>query len=56
MAEIRANQKIRRHLFVDEESFADLFHKDRFVDGIPLDELSRHLRKTKKYGKRKTKT
>ncbi|WP_226582210.1 hypothetical protein [Halobacillus litoralis] len=51
IAEIQKSQQKKKRPSAQEEEFADLFLKDRFVDGIPLDELGRHLKRTKRYKK-----
>ncbi|MGP4059605.1 hypothetical protein [Halobacillus litoralis] len=51
IAKIQGSQQVKKRPSVYDEGFAEMFDKDRFVDGIPLDELGRHLRRTKKYGK-----
>ncbi len=50
IADIRANQ-VRRGSSVNHEKFAEMFYKDSFVDGIPLDELGKDLRRMKRYRK-----
>ncbi|REJ09862.1 MULTISPECIES: hypothetical protein [Halobacillus] len=50
IADIRANQ-VRRGPSINDEKFADMLFKDSFVDGIPLDELGKDLRRMKRYRK-----
>ncbi|WP_446852816.1 hypothetical protein [Halobacillus faecis] len=50
IADIRSNQ-VRRGPSVNEEKFAEMLYKDSFVDGIPLDELGKDLRRMKRYRK-----
>ncbi|GEN53168.1 hypothetical protein HFA01_14300 [Halobacillus faecis] len=50
IADIRAN-KVRRGSSVNDEKFAEMLYKDSFVDGIPLDELGKDLRRMKRYRK-----
>lgn len=51
ITDIRANQ-VRRGTSVNDEKFAEMLYKDSFVDGIPLDELGKDLRKMKRYRKK----
>ncbi|MCA1011791.1 hypothetical protein [Halobacillus halophilus] len=52
MPELETGQGMRKHLSAAQHRiFAEMFDKDRFVDGIPLDELSKHVRKSKSYKK-----
>lgn len=46
MPELEASQRDRMPLDRDR-TFDEMFERDRFVDGIPLDELQKHLRRTK---------
>ncbi|WP_156112691.1 hypothetical protein [Halobacillus sp. BBL2006] len=51
MPELEAGHTVKRKPLAHEHAFAEMFDKDRFDDGIPLDELGKHLRKTKSYKK-----
>ncbi|MBA2174788.1 hypothetical protein H0266_07780 [Halobacillus locisalis] len=46
MPELEASQRDPMPLDSDR-TFDEMFERDRFVDGIPLDELQKHLRRTK---------
>ncbi len=52
MPELETGQSTKKNLSAAQHHiFAEMFYKDRFVDGIPLDELSKHVRKSKSYKK-----
>ncbi|MBH0230291.1 hypothetical protein LCL89_12420 [Halobacillus yeomjeoni] len=54
MPEFKAGQSVRQKPLTHEHQFADLFAREGFfLDGIPLDELRKHVRSTKKYRKAK---
>ncbi|UOQ44802.1 hypothetical protein MUN89_02280 [Halobacillus salinarum] len=53
MSEVETGQRIQKPPLAHEHTFAEMFDKDRFDDGIPLEELSRHLRRTKSYKRKK---
>lgn len=46
MPEVKSSQH-SQPLLEKNPAFDEMFRRDRFVDGIPLDELQKHLRRTK---------
>ncbi|MFQ3546514.1 hypothetical protein Q7A53_20720 [Halobacillus rhizosphaerae] len=54
LPEVETGKRVKKLPFVHEHAFAEMFDKDRFDDGIPLEELSKHLRRSKTYLRRKS--
>ncbi|MCA0972279.1 hypothetical protein LCM20_16845 [Halobacillus litoralis] len=46
MTELKTSERSSQPFEMDR-AFEEMFRRDRFVDGIPLDELQKHLRRTK---------